>query len=130
MYFCFFHNLTTGATSGAEIAHSSGAPEYTIGFSGVRGTRSLVLCVYFVDRCLSFCTFFVIVLSGLLRFTDSDNPFGIFKLFSMKLFNVNLHLKNKNEVSLQTSSGWDESNTPLRPYVNQCFVCEECHARM
>ena len=27
------------------------------GFSGVRVTRSLVLCVYFVDRCLSFCTF-------------------------------------------------------------------------
>jgi hypothetical protein len=28
------------------------------GFSGVRITRSLVLCVCFVDRCLSFCTFF------------------------------------------------------------------------
>jgi hypothetical protein len=27
------------------------------GFSGVRVTRSLVLCVCFVDRCLSFCTF-------------------------------------------------------------------------
>ena len=26
-------------------------------FSGVRITRSLVLCVCFVDRCLSFCTF-------------------------------------------------------------------------
>ena len=26
-------------------------------FSGVRVTRSLVLYVYFVDRCLSFCTF-------------------------------------------------------------------------
>jgi hypothetical protein len=26
-------------------------------FSGVRVTRSLVLCVYFVDLCLSFCTF-------------------------------------------------------------------------
>jgi hypothetical protein len=26
-------------------------------YSGVRDTRSLVLCVYFVDRCLSFCTF-------------------------------------------------------------------------
>jgi hypothetical protein len=28
-------------------------------FSGVRVTRSLVLCVCFVDRCLSFCTFYV-----------------------------------------------------------------------
>jgi hypothetical protein len=26
-------------------------------FSGVRVSRSLVLCVCFVDRCLSFCTF-------------------------------------------------------------------------
>jgi len=26
-------------------------------FSGVRITRSLVLCVYFVDRCFSFCAF-------------------------------------------------------------------------
>jgi len=26
-------------------------------FSGVRVTRSLVLCVCFVDRCLSFCAF-------------------------------------------------------------------------
>ena len=52
-------------------------------FSGVRVTRSLVLCVCFVDRCLSFCTFFLlaIVLYVFLQFTDSDYPFGIFKLF-------------------------------------------------
>jgi len=56
-------------------------PEFTPGFSGVCITRSLVLCV-FVDRCLSFYPFlFTIVLSVLLRFTDSDYPFGIFKLF-------------------------------------------------
>jgi hypothetical protein len=36
------------------IAHSSGAPGFTPGISGVRVTRSLVLCVCFVDRCLSF----------------------------------------------------------------------------
>jgi hypothetical protein len=42
-------------------------------FSWVRVTRSSVLCVYFVDRCLSFCTFsLAIVLSLLLRYTDSD----------------------------------------------------------
>jgi hypothetical protein len=51
------------------------APE----FNGVRVTRSLVLCVCFVDRCLSF--FLAIVLFVLLRFTDSDDPFGIFKHF-------------------------------------------------
>ena len=35
-------------------------PEYPSSppvFSGVRVTRSLVLCVCFVNRCLSFCTF-------------------------------------------------------------------------
>ena len=48
----------------------------------VRLTRSLVLCVCFVDRCLSFCTFYLLTtaLSILLRYTDS---FGIFKLFSI-----------------------------------------------
>ena len=35
----------------------SGAHEFTPVFSGVRVTRSLVLYVCFVDRCLSFCTF-------------------------------------------------------------------------
>jgi hypothetical protein len=37
-------------------------------FSGVRVTRSLVLCVCFVDR-----------------YTDSDCPFGVFKLFLYKV---------------------------------------------
>ena len=52
-------------------------------FNGVRATRSLILCVCFVDRCLSFCTWFflAIVLSVLFRYIDSDYPFGIFKLF-------------------------------------------------
>ena len=50
-------------------------------FSEVCVTRSLVLCLCFVDRCLSFSTFpFAIVLS-VLRFTEFDYLFGIFKLF-------------------------------------------------
>ena len=74
-------------------------------FSGVRVTRSLVLCVLVSDRCLSLCLFsfghcivcpssiyafwlplwylLAIVLSALLRFTDSDYPFGIFSLLSV-----------------------------------------------
>ena len=35
------------------LEHPSSPPV----FNGVRFTRSLVLCVCFVDRCLSFCTF-------------------------------------------------------------------------
>jgi hypothetical protein len=45
-------------------------------------TPSLVLCICFVDLCLSFCSFsLAIMLSILLRYTDYDYPFGIFKLF-------------------------------------------------
>jgi hypothetical protein len=59
-------------------------------FSWVRVTRSLVLCVCFVHRCLSFSFFLLaIVLSVLLRFTDSDYSFCIFKLF---LFTITLFL--------------------------------------
>ena len=56
-------------------AYSSGAPEFTPLLSGVRVIRSLVLYI-----CLSF-----------LRYTDSDCPFGIFKLF-FALLNGNLKL--------------------------------------
>jgi hypothetical protein len=35
-----------GATSGAGTAYSSEASEFNPGFSGVRVTRSLTLCVY------------------------------------------------------------------------------------
>jgi len=52
--------------SGAGTAYPSRAPEFTPAFSGVRVTRSLVLCVCFVDRCLSyfFWPFFVCSLSS------------------------------------------------------------------
>ena len=53
-------------------------------FSGVRVTQSLVLCVCYVDRCLSCCFFFFIwslMLYVLLQFTHFDYPLGIFKLF-------------------------------------------------
>jgi hypothetical protein len=52
-------------------------------FSGVRVTRSIVLYVCFVDRCLSFCTFSfghcVVCSSSIYGFWLP--PFGIFKLF-------------------------------------------------
>ena len=67
-------------------------------FSGVRVTRSIVLCVWFVDLCLSFCPFSVnhctvypsyayeLAPFGHCVFcfssiADSDYPFYIFKLF-------------------------------------------------
>ena len=49
-------------------------------FSGVRVTRSLVLCVM-LRRSLFVLFLLTIVLSVLLRFKDTDNPIGIFKPF-------------------------------------------------
>jgi hypothetical protein len=46
-----------GATSGAGTVYPSEHLGSPLVFSGVRVTQSLVLCVCFVDRCLSFCTF-------------------------------------------------------------------------
>ena len=53
----------------------------TLQLFGILLTRSFVLCVCVVDRCLSFCPFLgVIVLYIVLRYADSGYPFGIFKL--------------------------------------------------
>ena len=58
-------------------------PELTSILSGVRVARSLVLCVMFLDRYLYF--FFSAIVLSILRFTDSDYPFGIFKLFRIRI---------------------------------------------
>jgi hypothetical protein len=50
-------------------------------FSGVCVTWSLVLRVCFVDHCLSFCNFSFGHWLSVLRYTNSDYPIGIFKLF-------------------------------------------------
>ena len=66
-HFMTYHRVcnqinTTGAISRAGTAYPSVAPEFIPVFSGIRVTRSLVLCVCYVDRCLSFwslyCLFF------------------------------------------------------------------------
>ena len=72
---------TTSVTSGAG---TSTLPEHLSSpllFNGVHVTWFLVLCVCFVDRYLSFVLFPLVVVLSVLRFTDSDCPFGIFNLF-------------------------------------------------
>ena len=62
------------------LEHMGSPPVY----SGVRVTRSLVLCVcfVFVDRVVcSFVLFLLAIVLSVLRFTDSFYPFGICKLF-------------------------------------------------
>ena len=56
LWFLHVHTYITSLVL-AGTAYPSGAPEFTPVFSGVRVTRSLVLYVCFVDRCLYFCTF-------------------------------------------------------------------------
>ena len=58
-------------------------------FSGIRVTRSLVLCVCFVDRYLSFCTFSFG--HSVLQYADSDYPVGIFKFLLAILINFFLY---------------------------------------
>jgi hypothetical protein len=49
--------LVTGVTCGAGTAYHSGAPEFFPVVSGLCVTLSFALCVWFLDRCLSFCPF-------------------------------------------------------------------------
>ena len=71
---------TTGATSGTGTVFSSGTHEFTPVFSRVHVTRSLVLCVMLCRSLFVLCLL-AIMLSVLLRFTDTGYPFGIFNLF-------------------------------------------------
>ena len=75
---------TMGVTRGAETAYPFGAPEFTPILSGVHVSRSLVFCVVF---CRSLFVLLVIMFFVLLRFSDSDYPFSIFKPFAC-LFDI------------------------------------------
>jgi hypothetical protein len=54
-------------------------------FENFSENKTLIMyMVYFVDRCLSFLAFVLFLMAivlSVLRYTDSDYPFGIFKLF-------------------------------------------------
>ena len=81
-----------GVTGGEETAYPSGAPEFTPILSGVHVSRSLVFCVVF---CRSLFVLLVIMFFVLLRFTDSDYPFSIFKPFAC-LFDILNYMYNWN----------------------------------
>ena len=76
------------------LEHPSSVPV----FSGVCVTRSLVLCVCFVDDCLSFCPFLPLCcLSFDLRIIITPFGFGILKLFLRKAvihFPIGSYVKN------------------------------------
>jgi hypothetical protein len=124
-------------------------------FSGIRVTRSLVLYVCFVDRCLSFCAFsfghcvvcsfsiyrfwsplwylLAIVLSDRLRYTDSDCPFDIFKLFV--LVRAKIVVLSKDETFTWFLSRFGDTNALLvtwldvhiafyKSYLKQVYVSQ------
>ena len=74
---------TTGSISGAGTAYPSGAPEFTPGFQW--DSCCSIFCFLCNVLQITVCPFVLfhlpIVFSVRLPFTDSDYPFGIFKLF-------------------------------------------------
>jgi hypothetical protein len=88
-------------------AYSSVAPEFPSPpplFNGVRVARPLVFCVMF---CRSLFVLFFIFLAttvlSVLRFTASDYPFGIFKLFILSFFEnrIFVHFKISNKSTMR-----------------------------
>ena len=73
---------TTGATRGAGSVYYSGTDEFTSSFSEVRVTRFVVFCVMFCRSFYVLCPLAIV----LRRFTYSDYPFGILKLFLFYLY--------------------------------------------
>jgi hypothetical protein len=83
------YRISGGTRCTGTAYNTSGATEFTLGFSGVRIAQSLVFAAVFLEIVCLFVLFLLaIVLSVLLRFTSSKYPFGIFKLLFMepKLF--------------------------------------------
>ena len=79
-WLCIYNN-TMGATSGAGTAYPSGAPEFTLWFSGVHVTQSLVFSVVFCRSLFVLLSFFLWRLYCFsFSITDSDYTFGIFLL--------------------------------------------------
>ena len=79
MIFVSLNSNTRDITNGPGTAYPSGAPEAHSDYSEVRVVQSLAFCVVCSTSC--FPKVFAIVLS-VLRFTDCDYFFGIFKLLS------------------------------------------------
>ena len=85
---------TMDVSNGTGTAYPSRAPEFTPGFQwGLCYSIFSFICVLCRSLFVLLYFFFLlaIVLSVLLRYTDSDYPFGIFKLF--------LHMKiHRNQI--------------------------------
>ena len=93
---------------------TSGAHEFTPAFSGIRVTRTLASYACFVDRCFSLCTFFLAIVLSVLRYTDTDCPFGIFNLFLVKSRDLNIEL-----LTMSSANVWKLSGLELKDILIQ-----------
>ena len=93
--FMTYHRLfnqikATGATSGAGTAYSSeylSSPLFLVGFV----LLDLQFYVYVLSIVVChFVLFLLAIVLSVLRYTDSDCPFGIFKLFLNTYYNVTI----------------------------------------
>ena len=86
---------TAGVISGAGTTYPSGAPEFIPSFKWGSCYSSLVLCIVFCRSLFVLLSLFFghCVLAVPLRFTDSDFPFGIFKLFFYEIYDSGVGIK-------------------------------------
>ena len=100
---------TTGATSEAETAYHSEAPEFIPVFWGVRVARCLIFCVMYWGSL--FVLFRLAIVLSVLLFTYSDYPFGIFLLFLFEYWKMNSIMSSTGNLVLH-----NPSPTKLRLY--------------
>ena len=83
--------VTTGATSGSGTTYPSRVHVFTTGFLVGFVLLNLKFHVYvlYIVVCHFVLFLLAIVMSVLLRYTDSDYPFGIFKLFLHVIIHIN-----------------------------------------
>ena len=99
---------TTSATGGAGDAYPFGAPKFIPDFQlGWCYSIFSLICIFCVDRCLSFCAFsfgHCVVCSSIY---DSDYPFGIFEL----LVQILLMKKTTTKYKIKTQR---QNNTKIK----------------
>jgi hypothetical protein len=112
-----------------SVLHACYISENMSSSRGSRNSFFSFMCMFFVDRCLSFCPFVLfllaIVLSVLLRFTDYDYPFGIFKLFAYKT-------EAQNDISISRTTALSQHICSIYVYLRRqiLHVCDSCLFRM
>ena len=103
-------NNNRDATSGVGTAHTSGAPDFTPIFSGVRVTRSLDWCVCFVDR-FPFVKYTVV----LIYFEFLSNTVSQAAIVSQQ---PSEHSTGQEFSHLTVETRWVS--------VKHCFACSDC----